>query len=279
MTSSRRSLRPLSLSPHVRSTRLAITAGSPTAATQVGQDGPLDHVLHLVRHARHGVDDLVDRRPTGQISPGAVPRVCGMTVAPTGHHAPGAGCSRPSRRPRDGEHLADRVGDVVVGLQLDAHHRGDRLAGEVVVGRPEAAAHDHRIGLGEQARAARPRCGRVVADLHLAAASRCRRRRAARRSTTSWCRRSGRAAARCRRRPRRSACQATSHGAGASGSGVRRAAPQVLRAADHGEHDGDPQEPVPQPRRRRARSAAAARSRRRAAGRASCTWPACWPAR
>ena len=76
---------------------------------------------------------------TGQISPGAVPRVCGMTVAPTGTSAWRRLFSG-IRRPRDGEQLADHVGDGVVGHELDAHHLGDRVAGEVVVGRPEPAA-------------------------------------------------------------------------------------------------------------------------------------------
>ena len=77
MRSASRSARPDSLSPHVRSVRLTITAGRPPAA-QVGQDRPLDHLLHLVRHAGHGVDDLaVVGSPTGQISPGAVPGSAG----------------------------------------------------------------------------------------------------------------------------------------------------------------------------------------------------------
>ena len=131
------------------------------AAPQVGQHGPLDHLLHLVRHAGHGVDDLVDARPYGQISPGAVPRVCGMTVAPTGTSAwrrlfAGHRAGRASANM-----LADHVGDGVVRAPArHAHHRGDRLAGEVVVGRPEPTAHDHRVGVLEQRGAARPRCGR-----------------------------------------------------------------------------------------------------------------------
>ena len=79
---------PLSLSPHVRSTRLTITDPSPPRATQLGQDRPLEHLAHLVRHAGHGEHDLLglaDR--TGQIRPGAVPRVCGMIEAPTGTSA------------------------------------------------------------------------------------------------------------------------------------------------------------------------------------------------
>ena len=60
ITSSSRSFSPLSLSPHVRSTRLAITAVLTAARDEVGQHRPVHHVVHLVRHAGHRVDDLVD---------------------------------------------------------------------------------------------------------------------------------------------------------------------------------------------------------------------------
>ena len=53
----------LALAPHACSTRLAITDGSPARAPQVGQHGPLEHLVHLVRHAGHGVDHLRRRRP------------------------------------------------------------------------------------------------------------------------------------------------------------------------------------------------------------------------
>jgi hypothetical protein len=75
-----------SLAPQVRRTRLMITDVVPgaLASHQVGQDRAFEHVGHLVGHARHGVDDLL---ADGQISPGAVPRVCGMIVAPRGTSA------------------------------------------------------------------------------------------------------------------------------------------------------------------------------------------------
>ena len=95
--SSRRSLSPLSLSPHVFSTRLAMTPVSPAAGPQVGQDGPLEHVLHLVGHAGHGVDDLVADRAdqARRRAPGLRDH---RRARPA--RAPGAGCSPASRRPR-----------------------------------------------------------------------------------------------------------------------------------------------------------------------------------
>ena len=86
MTSSSRSLSPLSLSPHVCSTRLAITAGlaGPRRAGRGARPARPSRASRAARRARRRPP--CRRRPTGQISPGAVPRVCGMTVAPTGHH-------------------------------------------------------------------------------------------------------------------------------------------------------------------------------------------------
>ena len=85
---------------------------------------------------------------SGQISPGAVPRVCGMMAAPIGHlrltevvprHSPTTAL----------EHPSDDIGDGLVVVQPDAHHGGDRITGQVVVGGAEATAHDHRVGMLE----------------------------------------------------------------------------------------------------------------------------------
>ena len=70
-------------------------------------------------------------------------------------------------RPREANISRDHVGDGVVLDQLDTHHRGDRLAGQVVVGRAEAAAHDHGVGVGQRAAQHRLDATQVVADLHL----------------------------------------------------------------------------------------------------------------
>ena len=48
-----------------------------------------------------------------------------------------------------------------------AHHLGDRLAGQVVVRRAEASAHDHRIGRVQGAAQDSHDPTKVVADLHL----------------------------------------------------------------------------------------------------------------
>ena len=59
-------------------------------------------------------------------------------------------------------------GHLVVEVHLDAaHHGGDRVAGQVVVGRAEPATDQHGVGVGEQVaeHALDPGC--VVADLHL----------------------------------------------------------------------------------------------------------------
>ncbi len=65
------------------------------------------------------------------------------------------------------EHDANHVGNGVVGHEFDAHHGGDRITREVVVGGTEAAAHDHGVGRVEQPPQLRLDASDVVADLHL----------------------------------------------------------------------------------------------------------------
>src|SRR5690606_33366910 len=57
-----------------------------------------------------------------------------------GRHAPAPG----------GEALEDAVGHLVVVLEGDAHDPGDGVAGDVVLGRPEPTADDHRGGAGQR---------------------------------------------------------------------------------------------------------------------------------
>ena len=65
--------------------------------------------------------------------------VCGMTVAPSGTIAWRRLFSA-MRASAGLEHLGDERRDLVVEVHLDAaHHRGDRVAGQVVVGRAEPA--------------------------------------------------------------------------------------------------------------------------------------------
>ena len=81
--------------------------------------------------------------------------------------------------------VADDVGDGVVELQLDTHDGSDRVAGEIVVGRPEPAAHDDRIGGLEQPPQLHFDPTDVVADLHLDERVDAARRRVRRPSTPS----------------------------------------------------------------------------------------------
>ena len=156
MMPSRRSLSPLSLSPHVCRTRLAMTDDSPAAGPQVGQHGPLEHVLHLVGHTGHGVDDLVADRAD---QPGR--RAAGLRDhrRPDRHERLAQVVLR-HRAGRGREQLADHLGDRRVRDELDAHHRGDGVAGDVVVRRTEAAARRSRRRRSSSSGAARPRCAR-----------------------------------------------------------------------------------------------------------------------
>ena len=103
---------------------------------------------------------------TGHTSPGAVPRVCGMTVAPTGTSAWRRLLSG-IRRPRLANSSRITSATASSGSRVVAHDGGDRLAGEVVVGGAEAAAHDDRVGLVEESAELVDDAADVVADLHL----------------------------------------------------------------------------------------------------------------
>ena len=142
------SARPDSLAPQVRRTRLAMTPSSPASAMrarEVGQDGPLEHLDHLVGDARDGVDDLVaDRADEAGCRAdllgddgGALGDV-GLALV-VGRHGAAAGL----------EEAADAVDDLLVADELDAHHLGDGLAGDVVLGGAETAAHDDAVAAGE----------------------------------------------------------------------------------------------------------------------------------
>ena len=71
------------------------------------------------------------------------------------------------RLPRLANICGDALGDVVVALELDAHDLGDALAGDVVVRRTEAAAHDHRVAAIERKAEHRHDASAVVTDLGL----------------------------------------------------------------------------------------------------------------
>ena len=171
--------------------------GLARTAQQVGDDVVGDHLLHLVRHARHRVDDLAVGQLAPQTRRGA-DRVRDRLAAlgDVGlaqvvlRHVAHAGA----------EHLRDRLRELVVAHERHAHELGDRVAGQVVLGRPETAADEHRVRtrelIAQRGDDARPGCRRSPG----ARTNRCPTRRTARRSTRCSCRRSGRAATRFRSR-------------------------------------------------------------------------------
>ena len=114
------------------------------AGAQVGQDAPLEHLGHLVGHAGDGVDHLVAERAD---EAGAVPITWGMMAAPTGTSAWRAVVGRHGAA-REPKNAGDDVDDRLVAHQRDPHDLGDGLAGDVVLGRPEAAADDDRRRCG-----------------------------------------------------------------------------------------------------------------------------------
>ena len=121
--SSSSATRRLALAPgaqHPADDHLAV----PGPVGQVGQDGPLEHLLHLVGHARHRVDDLVPHRadePGGGaralLDHGRAHRHVGLPEVVVRHD--------PAARL---EQVSDDVRDRGVAHQVHAHHPGDGLA-------------------------------------------------------------------------------------------------------------------------------------------------------
>ena len=130
---------------------------------QIGDHGRADHGPHLVRHAGHRVDHLLaDRadqagRRAGHLRDrhGTVRDVRLTQVV--GRHLPAA----------RGEQRADPLGHLGAADQGHAHHLGDRLAGDVVLGRPEPAAQDHRVAALQREADAGDDAREIVADLGL----------------------------------------------------------------------------------------------------------------
>ena len=112
MTSSRRSLSPLSLSPHVLSTRLAITPARRRGPA--GRAAPPARASPPSRGARRARRrPPCRRRRPGRSAPAPCPASAGITVAPTGTIAWRRLLSAIGR-PQLGEQVADHVGDGVV---------------------------------------------------------------------------------------------------------------------------------------------------------------------
>ena len=213
MRSARRSARPDSLSPQVRSVRRN-DRDRAHPAVRAGRAAPPARASRPSRGARPGtrVDHLLDGlavgalTATGQIRPGAVPLVWPIDRRPRRARRPGRGCCRASSRSAwrtSPGSRSTRSGSRTSSTPITS---ASTVTGDVVVGRAQPAAHDHRVAAAPSGgRSAATHAVAVVADLGLEERVDAGAARAARRSTTSWCRRSARAAARCRPRRLRNA--------------------------------------------------------------------------
>ncbi len=116
------------------------------APQQIGDDVLGHHELHLVGHARHRVHDLVADR-AAQARRGAdrvrdrVPALgdVGLAEVVLGHVAQARA-----------EHGRDVLGEVHPANERHAHELGDRVAREVVLGRTEPAADEHRVAPAQE---------------------------------------------------------------------------------------------------------------------------------
>ncbi|MEI2650996.1 MAG: hypothetical protein V9G12_02260 [Microthrixaceae bacterium] len=78
--------------------------------------------------------------------------------------------------------------ELVEGAELDPEDLGDRLTGEIVLGRAETSTTDHRVAALERLVDRLDNSSDVVAHLRLEVRVDAGERRAAHRSTTSSCR-------------------------------------------------------------------------------------------
>ena len=242
---------------HLGQTRLATRprsaasgSGSPTSpgpSRRSGRIVRLHHLLHLPRHPGHRVDHLV--ADCGHRSPGAVPG-CGLEeLGAVGRYAWSRLLSGMWRsRPRNIQRM--RSARSSSNTSSTPITRADRLPGDVVLGRAQAAAADDRIAALERPRSRSTIRSRLSPTLVWKCGVDARQARAARRSTTSWCRRSGRAAAPSRwRRPHSASVAAgvtsaaTIGAGGRSAAGERSTARRLTSPSDHPQ----PQRAVGQP--------------------------------
>ena len=131
---------------------------------EVGQHIVGDHLLHLVGDARHRVDDsgrAADRHLAAQ--PGGGADGVGDDAAADGDLGLAQVVRRHVSTP-GAEQGCDVLDELGAAFEGGAHHLGDRLAGDVVGGGPEAAAHDDRVGAAEQLTERGDHSGEVVAD-------------------------------------------------------------------------------------------------------------------
>ncbi len=131
-----------------------------------------DHLLHLVRHTRHRVHD---RLADGAREPGrGAHRIVqdrraawhvGLAEVVVGHVAAPAA-----------EQRRDVLHEVVATLEVDAHHRGQRLARHVVGRGPEPAAEDQGVGAVHEVLDRGHHASQVVAHLAVLVTLDARRR-------------------------------------------------------------------------------------------------------
>ena len=145
---------------HAAGDDAALLARLGHAGAQVGQDAALEHLGHLVGDAGDGVDDLVADRAdeagggAGHLGDDGGPlRHVGLARVVVRHGAaPGL------------EEAGDDVDDRLVAHERHIHDLGDGLPGDVVLGRPEPAAHDDAVAAGQRRAQGQGDAVVVVAD-------------------------------------------------------------------------------------------------------------------
>ena len=193
--------------PHVFSDRETIAATSPDRRSRSGIT--CARTISCISYGTPGTAYTTLPSPTGQRRPGRGAERVRERLAALGHVGLAQVVLRHVAQPRP-EHRGDVLGQIHAAHERHAHQLRDRVARQVVLGRAEPAADEHRVAARRAGRAARRRCASGCRRSPGARRSRCPTPRAARRSRRCWCRRSGRAAARYRSRGLRIACSCSS---------------------------------------------------------------------
>ena len=147
--------------PHVFSERDTITAASPDRRSRSGTTCSV--TINCISYGTPGTAYTTFPFPSSHSNPGAVPIGFGDRVPAVGDVGLAQVVLRHVAQP-GAEHRRNVLRQCHVAHEPDTHHLRDRVAGQVVLGRAEAAAHEHRVGPVEQVAQSRDDPSLVVAD-------------------------------------------------------------------------------------------------------------------
>ena len=135
------------------------------ASEQVGKYRALIHLVQLIRHTWHGIQHLVTNRTN---EPWCSAPFLFNHLSTDWHH-----CLTQivfaHLAVATGKHVGDAIGNDFVKHELDPHHFGNGLAGDVIVRRPKTPTDNYRVGIAQHRAQGRNNTGLVVTHFYLQA--------------------------------------------------------------------------------------------------------------